>query len=178
MGKNVLIVSGSPRKGGNSDLLCDQFLAGAHEAGHRAEKLRVAELRINFCTGCGTCVKTGRCAQKDDMAGALEKLLAADVIVLATPVYFYAMCGQMKTFIDRICPVYTRLTGKDAYFILAAADPDTAAMARTVEGFRGFTSCLTDVRERGVVYGVGAWAAGEIKTSPAMRQAFEMGRNA
>ena len=178
--KNVLILSSSPRKGGNSDMLCDQFAQGASEAGHQVEKIRLAELEINYCTGCGVCFeKKMLCSQKDDMAGVLEKMVAADVIVLATPVYFYTMCGQMKTLIDRTCPGYTHIKDKDFYFILTAADTDLAAMERTVEGFRGFTDCcLTRAREKGVIYGVGAWHIGEIKKSPAMRQAFDMGRNA
>lgn len=180
MSKYVLILSGSPRKGGNSDLLCDRFLAGAQEAGHQVEKIRLAEKNINYCTGCGVCLdKKMRCSQKDDMAEVLEKMVAADVIVMATPVYFYTMNGQMKTLIDRTCPGYTRIKDKDFYFILAAADTDLAAMERTVEGFRGFTDCcLTRAREKGVVYGVGAWHSGEIKKSPAMMQAYEMGRGA
>jgi len=179
MSKHVLIISSSPRKGGNSDLLCDQFLAGASEAGHKVEKIRLEEKDINYCTGCGACFeKKMFCSQQDDMAEVLEKLVAADVIVMATPVYFYTMCGQMKTLIDRTCPGYTHIKDKDFYFILAAADTDLAAMERTVEGFRGFTSCLTRAHEKGVIYGVGAWNVGEIKKSPAMQQAYEMGKMA
>lgn len=178
MGKNVLILSGSPRKGGNSDLLCDQFLKGAQEAGHAVEKVRIAEKSINYCTGCGFCFEKKQCAQKDDMAEILEKMAAADVIVMATPVYFYTMCGQMKTLIDRVCPAYTRLSGKEMYFILAAADGNLKTLERTVEGFRGFTDCLTDAREMGVVYGASAWNIGDIRTSPAMKQAYEFGKNA
>lgn len=178
MSKNVLILSGSPRKGGNSDLLCDQFAQGANEAGHKVEKIRIAEQDINYCTGCGVCFETGACAQADDMAELLEKLAGADVVVMATPVYFYTMCGQMKTFIDRVCPAYRSIKDKDMYFILAAAETNLAAMERTVEGFRGFTSCLTGIREKGVVYGVGAWHIGDINKSPAMQQAFKLGRGA
>lgn len=178
MGKNVLILSGSPRKGGNSDLLCDRFLAGASEAGNRVEKIRLAEKTINYCTGCGACFeKKMVCSQKDDMAEVLEKMVAADVIVMATPVYFYTMNGQMKTLIDRTCPGYTLIKDKDFYFILAAADTNKAAMDRAVEGFRAFTSCLVNVHENGVVYGLGAWNIGDIEQSPAMAQAFELGRN-
>lgn len=178
MSKNVLILSGSPRLGGNSDLLCDRFMVGAQEAGHKVEKIRIAERDINYCTGCGACFETGVCVQADDMAELLEKLARAEVVVMATPVYFYTMCGQMKTFIDRVCPAYRSIKDKDMYFILAAAETNLTAMERTVEGFRGFTSCLTGIREKGVVYGVGAWHIGDIKKSPAMQKAFELGRNA
>jgi multimeric flavodoxin WrbA len=172
-------LSGSPRRGGNSDLLCDQFLLGAQGAGHKVEKIRLADLTINYCTGCGACVDNpGKCVQQDDMSAVLEKMTAADVIVMATPVYFYTMNGQMKTLIDRVCPVYTLLRNKDLYFLLAAADEDKEALERTVEGFRGFASCLSGAREKGIVYGTGAWKVGEINGSPAMDQAYRMGKSA
>ncbi len=178
MSKNVLVLSSSPRKGGNSDLLCDQFVLGAKEAGHRAEKVFLKEKRIAYCTGCMACQKSRKCSQRDDMAEVLEKMVAADVIVMATPVYFYSMAAQMKTLIDRTCARYTELRDKELYFIVAAADGSEQAMERTLEGFRGFTDCLEGPKEKGVVYGTGAWKLGDIKTSKAMKQAFEMGRGA
>jgi multimeric flavodoxin WrbA len=178
MAKKVLILSASPRKGGNSDLLCDQFLQGAKDAGHQAEKIFLRSKKINHCTGCGTCFNKGKgCVQKDDMATILEKMVAADVIVMATPVYFYTMNGQMKTFIDRTCPRYTEIRDKDMYFIMTAAVTRTEALERTLEGFRGFTSCLSGASEKGVIYGTGAWQKGDIKRSQAMPQAYEMGKN-
>lgn len=177
MGKNVLILSSSPRKGGNSDTLCDQFLKGAQEAGHSVEKIFLKEKNIQYCTGCGVCNTTHQCVQKDDMAKILEKMVAADVIVMATPVYFYTMCAQMKTLIDRTVPLYTRMTNKEFYFIVTAADNDEAMMRRTIESFRGFTEdCLNGAKEKGILYGTGAWKAGEIQDTPAMRQAYEMGK--
>lgn len=104
MAKNVLILSSSLRKGGNSDLLCDEFVKGVRESGHNAEKIFLKDKSINYCTGCGYCFeRTGNCSQKDDMADIRDKMLSADVIVFATPVYFYTMAGQMKTLIDRCC---------------------------------------------------------------------------
>ena len=85
-------------------MLSEQFLKGAKEAGHHAEKTSLRDVKINYCTGCGACLNGAKpCPQKDDMPGILEKIIAADVIVMATPVYFYTMCGQMKTLIDRTC---------------------------------------------------------------------------
>ena len=142
MSKKILIISSSPRKGGNSDLLCDEFMKGARGAGHDVEKVRLAEKRIGYCRGCGVCNDTHACLQKDDMEELLDKLLEADVIVLATPVYFYTLCGQMKTFIDRTVPRYLDIRDKEFYFILAAAEDNRANMERTVECFRGFLDCL------------------------------------
>lgn len=178
MTKKILVLSASARKGGNSDLLCDQFIKGAVESGNQAEKIFINDLKINYCLGCGVCNTTHKCIQQDDMAAVLDKMIAADVIVLATPVYFYSMNGQMKTLIDRSVPRYQEISRKDFYFIVAAADGNTGNMRRTIEGFRGFTEdCLDDVREKGIVYGVGAWQKGEVKNTPAWQQAYELGKN-
>ncbi|MBQ8348847.1 MAG: flavodoxin family protein [Ruminococcus sp.] len=176
--KNVLIISASPRKGGNSDILCDRFAQGATESGHKAEKIFLASENIGYCRGCGVCNSTHKCVQKDDMAKIIDKMIQADVIVLATPVYFYSMDGQMKTFIDRTVPRYTEISNKDFYFIMTAADAEKANLERTMEAFRGFTEdCLDGAKEAGIIYGVGAWNVGEIKSTPAFDEAYEMGRS-
>jgi multimeric flavodoxin WrbA len=149
---------------------------GANEAGHQAEKIFLKDKNINYCTGCGTCFNAGKsCTQKDDMADILAKMVAADVIVMATPVYFYTMCGQMKTLIDRTVSRYTEISNKEFYFIVTAAVNSKPAMERTIEGFRGFTSCLSKPKENGIIYGTGAWEKGEIIGKPAMKQAYQSG---
>ena len=170
------MLSSSPRRGGNSDLLCDQFINGSIESGHPAEKIFLKDKKINYCTGCGSCIDRGKkCSQKDDMAEVLDKMVEADVIVMATPVYFYTMCGQMKTLIDRTCARYTEISNKQFYFIVTAADDNKPAMDRTLEEFRGFTYCLDNPEEKGIIYGTGAWNKGEIKGKPAMEEAFKAG---
>ena len=146
--KNILIISASPRKGGNSELLCEAFLKGALEAGHKGEIVRLHEHELHPCMGCEACQATHACVQKDGMAPLLEKLLAADVAVMATPVYFYSMSAQMKMFIDRTLPRYTDISGKEFYFIAAAADSNKSALERTIDGFRGFTDCLEKAQEK------------------------------
>ena len=176
MYKKVLVLSSSPRRGGNSDLLCDQFIIGSKEAGQLTEKIFLKDKKINYCTGCGTCIDRGKnCPQKDDMAEVLEKMIVADVIVMATPVYFYTMSAQMKTLIDRTCSRYTEISNKDFYFIITAADSSKKAMERTLEGLRAFTSCLNGAKEKGIIYGTGAWNIGEIKGKPAMKEAYDLG---
>ncbi len=176
--KNILILSSTPRRGGNSDLLCDEFMKGALEAEHKVEKIALREKDIHPCLGCDVCQSTHACVQKDDMAALLDKLVAADVIVMATPVYFYTMCGQMKTFIDRTVPRYTEISGKEFYFIATAADGKREALVRTIDAFRGFTDCLEDAREQGVLLAPGVWKKGEVAGTSAMEQAHAMGRNA
>lgn len=177
MSKKVLIISASPRRGGNSDLLCDQFKQGVQESGHSVEKIFLKDKTVNYCTGCGICYnKEKACPQKDDMKELLNKMIDSDVIVMATPVYFYTMNAQMKTLIDRTCSRYTEINNKEFYFIVAAADDSRAAMERTIEGFRGFTDCLVGAKEKGIIYGTGAWQIGDIKDSDAMQVAYELGK--
>lgn len=177
MKKNVVILSASPRRKGNSDILCDEFMKGATEASHDVEKIFLADKNIKYCTGCGVCNTTHECVQKDDMKEILVKLLKADVIVMASPVYFYTINAQMKTLIDRIVPQYTSLSNKKFYFIITAAETDLNMMERSIECFRGLLDCLENPTEKGVIYGVGAWQKGEIKGTKAMQEAYEMGKN-
>lgn len=174
--KQILILSSSPRRGGNSDMLCDEFLKGAAAAGHSVEKIFLKEKTINYCTGCSVCSMYGKpCPQRDDMAEILDKMVAADIIVMATPVYFYTMSAQMKTLIDRCCGRYTEMGGKEFYFIVAAAEDAQDKMERTIDTFQGFLDCLEGASIKGVVYGLGVWRVGEIKGNPAMERAYEMG---
>lgn len=176
--KNVLIISASPRKNGNSDILSDRFAEGARNSGHKIEKVFIASKNIGYCHGCGVCNNTHKCVQQDDMAEILDKMVNADVIVLATPVYFYSMNGQMKTFIDRTVPRYTEISNKDFYFIMTAADTEKSSLERTMEAFRGFTEdCLNGAKEAGIIYGVGAWNVGEIKDTTAYNETYEIGKN-
>jgi len=178
MSKKVLILSGSPRKGGNSDLLCDEFLRGAVEAGNKVEKIRVAEKKIDYCSGCYFCQTSGgACAKKDDMPEILQKIIDSDVIVLASPVYFYSIDAQLKTLIDRTVARWTEVRNKAFYYIATCADEDEEAVDRTIECFRGYADCLEDAKEMGVIRGAGVYEKGEIKNTPAFRQAYEMGKS-
>ncbi|WP_455498749.1 flavodoxin family protein [Coprobacter sp.] len=174
--KKVLILSSSPRRGGNSDTLCDEFLRGAVEAGNEVEKIFLRDKSINYCTGCGVCSLYGKpCPQKDDAAEIIEKMLAADMIVMATPVYFYTMSAQMKTLIDRCCGLYTEMKNKEFFFIVTAAEDDKEKMLRTIDTFQGFLDCLENPVIKGTVFGLGVWHAGEIKCNVAMQEAYEKG---
>lgn len=177
MEKKILILSGSPRKNGNSDLLCDEFAKGATEAGHIVEKIRVAEKNIGFCRGCYACKKEGVCAIKDDMAEILQKIIDADVIVLASPVYFYSIDAQLKALIDRTVARWLEVRDKEFYYIVTAADEGRESAESTLGCFRGYADCVKGAKEMGVIYGMGAYEKGEIKKTDAMAEAYRMGRS-
>ena len=148
--KKVLILSGSPRKDGNSDLLCSEFMRGAQESGNEVQKIFVRSKKIVPCNACYYCRDHGgKCALNDDMSEILDAMQAADVIVMASPVYFYSIDAQMKIIIDRSLARWTNIPNKEFYFIMTCADDNRAAMACTLECFRGFTACLNGAKEKG-----------------------------
>lgn len=177
MSKKVLILSGSPRKGGNSDILCDEFTRGAKESGNSVEKINVAEKKIGYCKACYFCKKSnGKCVIDDDMAEVLQKMIDADVIVLASPVYFYSIDAQLKAVIDRTVARWLEVKDKEFYYIVTCADEENESCERTLECFRGYADCVNGAIERGVIYGTGVYEKGKVKDTPAMQQAFEMGK--
>ena len=175
--KKVLIIAGSPRKGGNSDLLAAQFAYGAQEAGHKVETIYLRDLKINYCQGCLVCLKKGECFQKDGGNDMLPKMLEADVICFSSPVYYYSVTGQMKTFIDRMNPLYGKMKDKDFYYMLTAMDEDHGQLDRAFDVFDGFADCFEGIRRRGRIYGGGADKKGDIKNLPAYQEAFNMGKS-
>ena len=176
MSKKVLILSGSPRKSGNSDLLCDEFMRGAQESGNQVEKIRVAEKKIGFCSACYYCRQSGGvCAKKDDMAEILQKMIDADVIVLSSPVYFYSIDAQLKAVIDRTVARWTEVKNKEFYYIVTCADEERESQERTIECFRGYADCVEGAKEMGIIYGTGVYEKGEIRNSPAFAESYRMG---
>ena len=170
--KNVLIISTSLRTGGNSDLLADAFAQGAHEAGHAVEKLSLRDKTIQFCKGCLACQKTQRCVIHDDANSIVQKMKDAQVHVFATPIYYYEMCGQMKTLLDRANPLFSSdYAFRHVYLLASAADSAESAVDGALNGLKGWISCFPKARLAGVVRGVGATDPGDIRTHTAVLDA-------
>lgn len=179
MRKKVVIVSTSPRRGGNSEALADAFRAGAAEAGHAVEKICLYDKDIRFCRGCLACQKTMRCVIHDAAESILDQMRGADVVVFATPIYFYEMSGQMKTLLDRTNPLFpAEYAFRDVYLLATAADGDESAMDGAVKGLAGWIACFDRAKLSGVLRGVGVDGMGAIQSCPALlEQAAQMGRN-
>ncbi len=179
MSKNVLVLMGSPRKRGNTDRLADEFIRGAQEVGHQVEKIDLKDRKVNGCLGCGACQRNGgSCVQKDDMVEIYEKWLAADVVVLASPVYFYTWSAQMKAALDRTFAIEQAVKDTTFYLISAAAAPTEDYMGLMLESFRKYVLCFRagGNQEGGYVFGLGTNAPGDVAGSDAMTKAYEMGR--
>ena len=179
MSKKVLIISTSPRKNSNSDILADEFAKGATEASAEVEKINLSQKSISFCRGCLACQKTKRCVIRDDAEAIIEKMRNSDVILFATPVYFYEMCGQMKTLLDRTNPIFASdYKFRDIYLIACAADSDKNAINGAVNGLGGWIVCFDKASLKASLAGVGVCDAGEVsKQKSLLRKAYEMGKN-
>lgn len=177
MSKKVLVLSTSPRKGSNSDALADAFVQGAKEAGHDVEKISLIDQTIQFCKGCLSCQKTQRCIIHDDAADIVQRMCGAEVIVFATPIYYYGMCGQMKTLLDRSNPLYSaEYQFRDIYLLAAAAEQEEHTVDGAVTGLQGWIDCFEQARLAGTVFAGGVTDVGEIQGHQALKTAYEMGK--
>lgn len=177
MAKKVLIISSSPRKDGNSEQLCTEFMRGAKEAGNEAEMISLRGKKMNFCLGCEVCQKNGgTCVHKDDVPEILDQVLASDVLVLATPVYYYDFSAQMKTVIDRTFAKVGAIQDKEAYLLMTGASTSKEDMSVLVSSFHGFIGCFKNVVDKGVIYGTGAMGKGELGKDK-LTAAYEMGKS-
>ena len=171
--KHVLILSASPRKNGNSDILCHQFMRGAQDAGHKTELITLYDRHTEFCRACYACFKTGRCVLRDDMEEIIDKMQQADVIVVATPTYFYSMNGKLKTVIDRFLPRWQDLGGHDVYLIITGHDGREGLKLVEEELTKVFTGLGNQVK--GSIWGEGVWQKGEVENTKAMDEAYQAG---
>ena len=179
MSKRILVLSTSPRIGGNSETLADVFINGAEEAGHETKKICLYDKKIEFCKGCLGCQTTGKCILRDDAERIIAQMKAMDVLVFATPIYFYEMSGQMKTLLDRTNPLFpAEYEFRDIYLLATSADEEESSMEAAVKGLEGWISCFEKSRLAGVVRGTGADKKGAIEEcGEALSAAYEMGRN-
>ena len=177
MNKKVYIVSSTPRKSGNSEILANEFARGAEEAGNTVKKINVRDLNLQFCSGCLYCQSHDKCVLSDGMNNLYNDIQTSDVLVFATPIYYYEMSGQLKTFLDRLNPLYPRENSfKDVYLLATAADSDDAAMDGAIKGMQGWIDCFDGVRLAGVVKGTSADGIGTVKQTAAPQTAYEMGK--
>jgi multimeric flavodoxin WrbA len=182
----VLGVMGSPRIGGNSDLLLDQALAGAAEAGAEVEKVVLVQKKIAGCYDCKKCNESGICAVKDDMPEIHQKILEANAIIHSVPVYFWAMTSQMKAYLDRWCALfdanwrwhnayYPKMRGKGIGLITVCGDPEVHTADPIVHSFKN-TAQFTQMKWFEPVM-ASATEKGEIaRNEAANKEAFDLGR--
>ena len=172
---NILIFSGSPRKGGNTELLAEAFTKGTAEH-HHVEIVSVHDYKVNPCLGCNACFKTdGICAQKDDMALIYEKMSQTDMLVIASPVYFYSISAQLKAVIDRFHnPIRDSFHIKKMALLLVGA----ASLPELFDAIlTEYNLCLKffNIEDAGKVLVRGVKDKGDINNIDALNEAYRLG---
>lgn len=177
MSKKVLVISTSLRAKSNSEALAANFAAGAREAGHEVEVINLKDKNINFCKGCLACQKTMKCVIKDDAVEIAEKVKEAEVLVFATPVYYYELSGQMKTLLDRCNPLYpSDYKFREVYLLATAAEEDEEAMDGPISGMKGWIACFEKAHLAGTLFAGGVNDPDEIDGHDVLEKALQMGK--
>ena len=172
---NILIISGSPRKGGNTELLAEAFAKGAVKH-HHVEIVSVRDVKVNPCLGCNACFKTnGTCVQKDDMPVIYEKMSQADMLVIASPVYFYGISAQLKAVIDRFHnPIRDSFHIKKTALLLVGA----ASLPELFDSIlTQYQLCLNffNIEDAGKILVRGVKDKGDIKGTRFIEDAYQLG---
>ena len=176
-GKKVLIISSSPRRGGNSETLAASFAKGAQEAGNEVETVYLREKGYGFCIGCMTCVGSGRCVIEDDAVEIVAKMHDADVLVFASPVYYYSISGQLKTLLDRANPLFdSDYAFTEVYFLATAAENEATTVEGSVKAVEGWVDCFDRCRLVETVFAGGVTEVGDIRGHETLERAYEVGK--
>lgn len=174
---NIVVLFGSPNVNGSTKLLAESFKKGAEESGNRVEILDITKMNISTCGGCVACGYEGPCVKKDDMIVVKQKLLNADMVVFATPLYYYGMSAQLKSVVDRFCFFNSSLTKKHLKSLLLTvawnSDDWTfnalTAHYRTIARYLGFD-------DMGMILGYGCGTPYITSNSKYIIIAYEFGK--
>lgn len=176
MSKNVVIISSSLRNNSNSEALANAFAEGAKAVGHEVAQITLRGKEIKFCQGCLSCQNTMHCVLKDDANDIVEQMGRADVLVFATPVYYYGMSGQLKTLLDRANPLFPAdYRFRDVYLLAAAAEDEAETVDGTRTGVQGWVDCFERAQLTETIFCGGVTGAGEIKGNAALEKARQAG---
>lgn len=176
MSKKVVVLSTSLRTNSNSELLAKSFVEGAKDSGNVVKYISLKNKDIRFCIGCLACQTIGHCVIKDDVADIMNSVLNADVIVWATPIYYYEMSGQMKTLIDRLNPIYSKdYKFRDVYLLTTAAEEGDEVFEKVITGLNGWIDCFEKTSIKGTVLCGGVSDSGAISGNDKLKEAYDLG---
>ena len=177
--KKITVISTSLRQNSNSEILTNEFIKGIKENKHEINIINLKNLKMNFCKGCLSCQKTHKCIIKDDITkDMIDKICTSDVLIFSTPVYYYAVSGQLKTFIDRLNPIYNmKYKFRDIYVISTAAGDEKRTFKGVTEDIKGFIDCFIGSKLKNKLYVGGLEKAGDIKKRvDILKKAYEIGK--
>jgi len=174
--KNIVVLIGSPRKGGNTDLLSTSFINGARDSGNKVEVIYANSVKVHPCLGCNKCQTNGGiCVIKDDMQEIYKTLSKSDIIVVATPLYFYGVSAQLKAIIDRLHnPIRHTFNTKSLILLSVCADKEKEAFDGLIAEFKS-TLKFFSLKNGGVIVVPSVKEKGEIKGNSALDEAYNLG---
>lgn len=173
---NIVVLVGSVRKNGNTELLAQSFVEGAKEK-NEVSVVSVADYKVNPCTGCNCCFsrENHQCVQQDDMENIYEKLKDADLVVVASPAYFYGISAQLKAIVDRLHnPIRDEFHIKKLALLLVGA----ATLPELFDAIRVQYQMVLkffNMKDAGMVLVQGVKEIGDIKGHPALQEAYDLG---
>ena len=174
----IVILEGSPNRNGSSNMLAEEFIKGAKEAGHEVAAISAAHSKISPCTGCVSCGYNGPCVQKDDMEHIRKEILWADMLVFVTPLYYYGMSAQLKILIDRFCAINGSIQRKKmkSALISAAWNSDDWTFEALEAHYRTLVKYL-NFRDQGMVLGKGCGTPSMTAGSRYREMAYKLGKS-
>jgi multimeric flavodoxin WrbA len=180
MSKNILVLTGSPRKGSNSDKLADAFIAGAQQAGHTTVKFTTADKKIKGCISCGTCFSKGvACSVADDFNTLAPLVEQADMIVFATPIYWFSFTSQLKAAIDKFGSFITgnrTLKIKECALLVCGGDKNEAVFEGIIVSYKSIAKFM-NWKDSGIITVPGVYGRDEILKTDALMRAEELGKS-
>ncbi len=172
----VTVISSSLRNGSNSELMAEAFLEGAREKGNEIIYQSLKDFNLSFCKGCLACQKIGKCVIDDDVKKIIQDIATSDYLVLATPVYYYGMAGQLKTFLDRLNPLYGKdIKLKGVYLLGACADDAEDAFDKTITSLSGWIECFEGVEFKEALLATNTNDANSLSSELKMKS-YELGK--
>ena len=172
----ILVITGSPRKNGNSNTLADNFIKGAQEAGHSVVRFDSAFKNVHPCIACNKCGMNGECVFKDDFEFIRDNIVDADAVVFATPMYYFGISAQIKAVIDRFYAINGQIhVPKKAVLIMTYADTSAKEAQPIISHYETLLNYL-GWSDTGRVIASGVWTEGSVNQTQYPKQAYELGK--
>lgn len=173
----ILVLTGSPRKNGNSNTLADSFIKGATEAGHEVARFDAAFKNVHPCIACNSCGMDGPCVFKDDFEFVRDNIVTADAVVFATPMYYFGISAQLKAVIDRFYAINGKIHRPKKAMLLMTYANTAASQAKPIESHYKVLLDYLGWQDAGQVIASGVWQAGAVNGTPYVEQAYKLGKS-
>lgn len=174
--KKVTIISSSFRNPSSSKKLAFEMMKGIKK-NNEVSLIELDKINFNFCKGCLACQKTGKCIINDDIKNIIKEIQSSDILVFVTPIYFYSISGQLKTFLDRLNPLFVSKENKfkEVYALFTCADDNLSAIEGPIKALNGWIECFENVKFINSFNGLSITNVNDI-SKETLEKAYEFGK--